>query len=114
MSEEQNKKKKPVTMKDVQAKAEEKKCPVQQTIVFIEEFLAEPMCGRCFPCSFGSYEAEIRIRRISDGTGTEEDPNKAGLTSHHSTLTFTPHTKGRSLLHEMPPKGHRAASDRSR
>jgi NADH-quinone oxidoreductase subunit F len=73
MSEEKDKKTRPVTMKDVQAKAEEKKCPVQQSLVFMEEFLAEPMCGRCFPCSFGSYEADIRIKRITDGTATEED-----------------------------------------
>jgi NAD-dependent dihydropyrimidine dehydrogenase PreA subunit len=71
MSEE--KKPTPITMKEVQAKAEEKKCPLQQTLVFIEEFLAEPMCGRCFPCSFGSYEARIRIKKIADGTATDED-----------------------------------------
>lgn len=71
MSEEN--KPKPVTIKDVQAKAEEMKCPVQQSMVFIDEFLAEPMCGRCFPCSFGSYEARIRLQRLKDGTATEED-----------------------------------------
>jgi len=44
-------KKKPVKMEDVQAKADEKACPVQRSLVFIEEFLAEPMCGKCFPCA---------------------------------------------------------------
>ena len=69
----EDKKKKPITMKDVKAKAEEKKCTAQQVLLFIEEFLAEPMCGRCFPCSFGSYEAEIRAKRLVDGTATDED-----------------------------------------
>ena len=66
-------KKKPVKMEDVQAKADEKSCPVQRSLVFIEEFLAEPMCGRCFPCSMGSYEARIRINRMIDGTAADED-----------------------------------------
>lgn len=64
---------KPITMKDVKAKAEEKKCPVQQSMVFIEEFLSEPMCGKCFPCSFGSYEARIRLQKIAGGTGADND-----------------------------------------
>jgi ferredoxin len=68
-----DKEKTPVKMKDVLAKAEEKKCPVQQSLVFIEEFLSEPMCGRCFPCSMGSYEARIRIRKLVDGSGSDED-----------------------------------------
>lgn len=76
MSEEKDKKKKPVTMKDVQAKAEEKTCPVQQALVYVDEFLAEPMCGRCFPCSFGSYEARIRLQKIVDGTATEEETER--------------------------------------
>lgn len=69
----EDKKAKPVTMKDVKAKAEEMKCTAQQAFVFIEEFLAEPMCGRCFPCSFGSYEARIRLKRVAEGTSNEED-----------------------------------------
>lgn len=66
-------KKKEIKMEDVRAKAEEKNCPVQKSKVFIEEFLAEPMCGKCFPCALGSYEADVRIRRIAGGTGSDED-----------------------------------------
>lgn len=73
MTEEKEQKATPITMKDVQAKAEEKKCPVQQSLVYISEFLAEPMCGRCFPCSLGSYEAEIRLKKFIAGEATEED-----------------------------------------
>ncbi|MEE8329199.1 MAG: NADH-ubiquinone oxidoreductase-F iron-sulfur binding region domain-containing protein [Thermodesulfovibrionia bacterium] len=62
-----------IKMDDVRAKAEERKCPVQKTLVFIEEFLAGPMCGKCFPCSLGSYEVRIRVKRLSGGTSTEDD-----------------------------------------
>ncbi len=65
--------KKQVTMKDVKAIADEKNCPVQRSLVFIEEFLAEPMCGRCFPCSMGSYESRIRVKRFINGPASEED-----------------------------------------
>lgn len=66
-------KKKPVKMEDVQAKADEKSCPVQRSLVFIEEFLAEPMCGKCFPCAMGSYETRIRVNRMIDGSASDED-----------------------------------------
>jgi ferredoxin len=74
MSQEEDKKgTEVVKMEDVRVKVEEKKCPVQKSLVFIEEFLAGPMCGKCFPCSLGSYEARIRVKRIIEGTATEED-----------------------------------------
>lgn len=68
-------KKKIVKMEDVQAKADEKKCPVQRSLTFVEEFLAEPMCGRCFPCSMGSYETRIRLKKLVGGTADENDVN---------------------------------------
>ena len=60
-------------MKDVFAAAEKVKCPVQKARIFVEEFLSEPMCGKCHPCALGSYEALVRIKRISAGTGKLED-----------------------------------------
>jgi MinD superfamily P-loop ATPase len=33
------------------------------------------MCGRCFPCALGSYEAKIRLQNIVEGRGTEADIN---------------------------------------
>ena len=66
-------KKTPVKMEDVQAKADEKRCPVQKSLTFVEEFLAEPMCGRCFPCSMGSYETRIRLNKLLAGTAVEDD-----------------------------------------
>ena len=53
--------------------AEEKKCPVQRAIFYVEGFLEGPMCGRCFPCALGSYEAKIRLRNLIEGRGDEED-----------------------------------------
>ncbi len=66
-------KKKPVKMEDVKAKADEKNCSVQKALTFVEEFLAEPMCGRCFPCSMGSYETRIRLNRLVDGSASQDD-----------------------------------------
>jgi ferredoxin len=31
------------------------------------------MCGKCHPCALGSYEALVRIKRISSGKGKKED-----------------------------------------
>jgi len=72
-----------VKMEDVQAKADEKKCPVQRSLVFVEEFLAGPMCGKCFPCSMGSYEARIRLKRLVDGNASDEDIDKVNTISSH-------------------------------
>lgn len=66
-------KKPEMTIKDIQAKAEEKHCAVQKALVFIEEFLKEPMCGKCFPCALGSYEARVRLQMLSEGTATSSD-----------------------------------------
>ncbi|RJQ54625.1 MAG: 4Fe-4S dicluster domain-containing protein [Nitrospiraceae bacterium] len=58
---------------DIKKEADRKNCPVQKSLYFIDEFLSGPMCGKCFPCSFGSYEARVRLRRLAGGTGSEED-----------------------------------------
>lgn len=50
-----------------------KKCPVNKALYYIEEFLLGPMCGKCFPCEMGCYEAKIRIKNIVDGKGSETD-----------------------------------------
>jgi ferredoxin len=74
MSETPNKEETPKKdMKDVLAAVENIKCPVQKSQKFVEEFLSEPMCGKCHPCALGSYEALVRLKRISAGIGTQED-----------------------------------------
>ena len=60
-------------MKDVLASAEQFKCSVQRSQKCVEEFLSEPMCGKCHPCMLGSYEALVRLKRISAGVGNESD-----------------------------------------
>ena len=54
-----------ITIDEIRKDAEEKTCSVQQALTFIEEFIAGPMCGRCYPCSLGTEEAKIRLIRLS-------------------------------------------------
>jgi len=60
-------------VEDIKREAEERRCPVRRTLYYIEKFLSEPMCGKCFPCSLGTYEARTRLINIISGTGTESD-----------------------------------------
>jgi formate hydrogenlyase subunit 6/NADH:ubiquinone oxidoreductase subunit I len=60
-------------IKDILEEAEGISCPVKKTLFFVDEFLRGPMCGKCFPCSFGSYEAKQRLLNISSALGTDED-----------------------------------------
>jgi len=53
------------TLEDIRKDAEEKDCPVQRVLYFIKEFIAGPMCGKCYPCSLGTGEADIRLMKIS-------------------------------------------------
>lgn len=52
-------------LEDIKKEAEEKACAVQRVLYYIEEFLAGPMCGKCYPCALGTGEAKIRLIRIS-------------------------------------------------
>lgn len=60
-------------LEDIKKEAEEKKCHVQKALYYIDEFLSGPMCGKCLPCSLGSYEARVRLDNIVQGKGTEVD-----------------------------------------
>jgi len=71
MSEEKEQKEK--KLEDIKKEAEQKNCPVQRSLYFVDEFLSGPMCGRCLPCSLGSYEARIRLKKIAGGIATDED-----------------------------------------
>lgn len=64
---------KELKVEDIKREAEEKHCPVQRTLYYIEKFLSDLMCGKCFPCAFGTYEAKIRLENIVSNKGTEED-----------------------------------------
>lgn len=61
-------------VEDIRKEAEGKiKCPVGRSLYYITEFLNGPMCGRCFPCEMGTYEARIRLEKLENGEGSESD-----------------------------------------
>lgn len=64
---------KELKVEDIKRLADEKRCAVQRALSYTEAFLSGPMCGRCLPCSLGSYEAKVRLQNIIDGNGTEND-----------------------------------------
>jgi ferredoxin len=51
-------------LEDIKKEAEERACAFQKILYFIEEFIAGPMCGKCYPCSLGTAEAGIRLSKI--------------------------------------------------
>ncbi|MEW6213775.1 MAG: hypothetical protein AB1478_01010 [Nitrospirota bacterium] len=55
---------KELKVEDIKEEAEEKHCPVQRSLFYIGKFLSDPMCGKCFPCSFGTYETKIRLKEL--------------------------------------------------
>ncbi len=48
-------------------------CPVQRAAHAINAFLKELMCGKCFPCALGAYEAGNILHDISSGKITRAD-----------------------------------------
>lgn len=52
-------------LEDIKKEAEKKECSVQKALYLVEEFIAGPMCGKCFPCALGTNEAKIRLFRLS-------------------------------------------------
>jgi ferredoxin len=62
-------------LEDIRKESEQKACPVQQALYYMEEFVKGPMCGRCFPCALGTAEAGLRLRRLAnraENAGREE------------------------------------------
>lgn len=58
-------------LEDIKKESENRKCPVQRLLYYMNEFISGPMCSRCFPCSLGTAEAKIRLNRISMNEGTD-------------------------------------------
>jgi len=58
---------------DIKKEADGIKCQVRQALYLIEEFLAGPMCGKCFPCEMGTFESKIRLVNLISGQGSEAD-----------------------------------------
>jgi NAD-dependent dihydropyrimidine dehydrogenase PreA subunit len=61
---------KELKVEDIRKAADEKGCAVQKALYYVTEFLSGPMCGKCFPCSMGSYEARVILNDIVEGRGT--------------------------------------------
>lgn len=64
---------KEIKVEDIKKTAEERECAVEKALYYVSEFLSGPMCGRCFPCALGTYEAKVRLQRISNGMGFDDD-----------------------------------------
>lgn len=60
-------------LEDIIKDAEGIECPVSRTLYVLKGFLNGPMCGKCHPCSLGSFEAMIRVEGISNAGGRAED-----------------------------------------
>lgn len=60
-------------VEDIKTSAESKRCEVQKALFYVQNFLDESMCGKCFPCSLGIYEAKIRLQNIMERRGTAKD-----------------------------------------
>src|SRR4030042_3544640 len=64
---------KELKVEDIKTEAEEKRCPVQKSLYYVSKFLSDIMCGKCFPCALGTYEAKKRLENIISGKSTEAD-----------------------------------------
>ncbi len=60
-------------MNDVTEAVEGYTCPAQRALRHLDAFLADPMCGQCFPCALGTYEARTRLESMTRGEGTDDD-----------------------------------------
>jgi ferredoxin len=72
---------------DIRKEADEIKCPVRQALYLVEEFLAGPMCGKCFPCEMGTFESRIRLVNLISGQGTDEDIDALRRIADEMTVT---------------------------
>lgn len=72
---------------EIKAEASSKGCAVEQAIYYVKEFLAGPMCGRCFPCSMGVFDAMLRLKRLRAGTGAQADIDALKRISEHMAVS---------------------------
>lgn len=61
------------SMKEILEDTSQHKCPVQQSMLLLKEFMAGPMCGKCLPCPMSCYEMAIIYQRLAEGKATEAD-----------------------------------------
>ena len=48
-------------------------CPVQRAAYYIDTFIKELMCGKCFPCALGTHESAVILHDIITGNATNAD-----------------------------------------
>jgi len=72
---------------DIRKEAEGHKCQVRQALYYLEEFLDGPMCGKCFPCEMGCYEARVRLVNLISGQGADEDLAALGRIAAEMSVT---------------------------
>ncbi len=68
-----------VKVEEIKTDAEKIACPVERSHYLVSEFLTGPMCGRCFPCSMGSYEARLILEHIMNGTSSISELERLGI-----------------------------------
>jgi NAD-dependent dihydropyrimidine dehydrogenase PreA subunit len=62
-------------------------CPVRKAAYYIDAFLKELMCGKCFPCALGTYEASIILRNIISGDAHQADNDALGRIAKAMSLS---------------------------
>jgi len=53
--------------RDLIQETESVSCPVRKAGEYIDAFLKELMCGKCFPCALGTFESASILRDIIAG-----------------------------------------------
>ena len=97
-------------LEDIRKEAEEKSCAVQKALYFIKEFLAGPMCGKCYPCALGTNEVKIRLIRLSqhlEGTSEQDIETIRRIATQMIEASFCKKGKdtGRYLLELLDSSG---------
>jgi ferredoxin len=106
---------------DIIQETERLSCPVQKAAYYIDTFIKELMCGKCFPCALGTHEAAVILHDIASGNATNADIDalrliagamlissrcKRGRDTGHfmaellKAETFSEHVQGRCPAHE--------------
>jgi MinD superfamily P-loop ATPase len=61
---------------DIIEETENQSCPVRKAAYYIDAFLKELMCGKCFPCALGTHEAALVLQDIISGNASNTDIGK--------------------------------------
>lgn len=59
--------------RDIIKETESMSCSVRKAAYYLDAFLRDIMCGKCFPCALGTFESASILRDIITGRGTQAD-----------------------------------------